>query len=192
MDETIPQSPTVSVPELWPGEWFRELGDEVRVPALGRLPLLLSRRDVATLKESGRALERLAWRVLYATGMREGELLALERSALGENFVQLADRKAVIDTETLRELHQVEGERLFAWTPEQLLRKWIDATRRCGLLVRYTESERKSRPAALRHAFAAHRLEDGMDLFYVAVAVGAIDAAVLACVARPGRGERQP
>ena len=148
-------------------EWAGELGGELSyAPSAARmqLPLVPSRSDVRALLECQllSPLQRLALRTLYATGMRGEELFELE--LLENGRLQVAGRMLAADGATLEELGQLGGA-LFEGECLQDLQSWLEvAAGAVGVLQRFQGAGRPLSPRALRHAYASHCLDDGMDL----------------------------
>jgi len=82
-------------------EWPLELSEEVRTPNTDRLPIIPDRVEIAELFATEDALERLAFRTLYETGLREAEFLALTKDQLAEGFLEVAGRRVLLRPETL-------------------------------------------------------------------------------------------
>ena len=140
-------------------EWRQELLQEVQLPAqlaCFQLPWILSRQDVAKILAC--PPYSLVWRVLYGSGVRPHELFAIEFSDSGQ--LQVAGRTVCLDPPTLAELkaNPISGD------PDQLLSWWREAAANTGLDRKFAAANRTLHPQTLRHTFASHRLEDGMDL----------------------------
>ena len=140
-------------------EWRDELLGELLNPpdkAHLQLPLILSRREIARVLACPR--HSLIWRVLYGTGMRPHEYFQVEFREDGQ--IQLPDRMVILDPETWTELK--------ANPPQgnlpKLLAAWSETAASIGLDRKFAGIGRPLHPQSLRHAFASHRLEDGMDL----------------------------
>lgn len=154
-------------------EWPLELSDEVATPNPDRLPIVPDRTEIAALLASEDALEQLAFRVLYESGLREGEFLGLGREQLRDGFLEAGGRRVLIREETLRELHQLpEGVRLFGWDTVELRKRLRARARKTGLIKRYDGLDRKLVPAMFRHACGVHLVENGMDIFALHVLLG--------------------
>lgn len=155
-----------------PEEWLLELGNEVPNPSHDRLPLVLARDEIQTVVATGTELEKLAWDTLYATGLREDEFLELTPEDLKEDHLVADGRQVAIDLEVLKQLHRLETKRLFPWDRSQLRKRLRQAARKTGALERFERSGRKLLPSTFRHAYAAHRLENGMDLLTLKALLG--------------------
>lgn len=120
------------------GEWLCELGDEVSVgkEPLYRLPLIPPRAWLGDLPEP------LA--TLYATGLRAEEYLGLRAEQVSGQGIWLDDRFVPVDRPIPLGLPiELEAGRLQAL---------------------FAASGRRLTAATFRHAYATHRLEDGMPL----------------------------
>ncbi len=163
----------------------------VRAPKLERkLPRLLSEREVERLLESIEVAtlkgkrDRAILELLYATGMRVGEMIALDLEG-----VDLSERVIIV-----RGKGRKERQVLFGSRAEQAIRDWLAARRaekgpaagrgtdalfvntrgarlsdrsvRKILEARLRECALKRRisPHGLRHSFATHLLDRGADL----------------------------
>lgn len=154
-------------------EWPLELGEEVANPSRDRLPIVPDRVELAELLATEDELEQLAFRTLYESGLREAEFLALTREQLHEDFMDVAGRKVLIGKETMAQLHQLPNEgSLFGWEQAELRKRLRARARKTGLIERYEPIQRKLLPSMFRHAYAVHRLENGMDVFMVRALLG--------------------
>ena len=154
-------------------EWPLELGEEVANPSRDRLPIVPDRVELAELFATEDELEQLAFRTLYESGLREAEFLALSREQLHEDFLDVAGRKALIGKDTMAQLHQLTNEgSLFGWEQAELRKRLRARARKTGLIERYEPIQRKLLPSMFRHAYAVHRLENGMDVFMVRALLG--------------------
>lgn len=163
-------------------EWLEELAGELGVEELvrgERLPAVPTRAEMRQLLQApDLPRDRLMFRVLYASGVRVGELVQLTFADVrfGERllFVRAGkgnqDRYALIDEETCEQLAAWQGEqgpeaRVFGLSVRQvqrLVEKW---GKRTGLHQVYAAMRRNLTPHSFRHAFATHAYENGMDLF---------------------------
>jgi integrase/recombinase XerD len=150
----------------------------------GALPLVLSREDCRKLIEyfSGEdeksIRNRLIIKTLYYTGMRIGELAELKKADINFNegiiFIRSGkndkDRYVCIDPETLHEL-QIWAEKmdlttsLFGISDRQCRRVVEKAGSETGIADKYEGLNRVFSAHSLRHAFATHSIENGMNIF---------------------------
>jgi len=155
-------------------EWPLELSEEVRTPNTDRLPIIPDRVEIAELFATEDALESLAFRTLYETGLREAEFLALNKGQLAEGFLNVAGRRVLLRPETLKELNELAelDPSLFGWEEAELRKRLRDRARKTGLINRYEPIERKLMPSMFRHACGVHLVENGMDIFVLHVLLG--------------------
>lgn len=154
-------------------EWPLELSDEVLTPNADRMPIIPDRGEIAALLASEDALEQLAFRTLYETGLRESEFLGLGREQLRDGFLEVAGRQVLLRGETFQGLGQLpEGPRLFGWETAELRKRLRARARKTGLIKRYDGLDRKLMPAMFRHACGVHLVENGMDIFALHVLLG--------------------
>ena len=153
-------------------EWPLELGGEVATASIDRMPILPDRVEIAALFKGPDLLENLAFRTLYETGLREAEFLQLGLEHFRDGFLEVAGRRVFLREETLRELHQLGGDRLFGWDVAELRKRLRGRARQTGLIKRYEGMDRKLVPAMFRHAFGVHLVENGMDIFALHVLLG--------------------
>lgn len=163
-------------------EWLEELVGELTAEEVvrgDRLPAVPTRAEMLQLLAApDNPRDRLILRVLYASGLRVGELVALRfadvRYAEGLLFVRAGkgnkDRYALADEETFRLLAEWQGEQgpevrvisLSVRQVERIVEKWAKAT---GLHQVYEAMGRNLTPHSFRHAFATHAHQAGIDLF---------------------------
>lgn len=161
-------------PELrFAEEWVLELSEEVITPNLDRLPIIPDRAEIARLIASEEALESLAFRTLYETGLRETELLQLSKTQLADGLMNVAGRRVLVRPETLKQLNQLPDEgKLFEWEPAELRKRLRARARETGLMKRYEPIDRKLMPSMLRHACGVHLVEKGVDIFMLKAVLG--------------------
>ena len=131
------------------------------------IPLVITQREIRELLAAPHMnpLELLALRTLYASGIEARELVLLKREHLQTDTASLKfdKRVALLDDETFQRLASLNWAD-WRWTARKLDGVLERAAK--GLVGRrYAAMERKLRPQALRIAFAAHSLENGMGLF---------------------------
>lgn len=144
------------------GDWAKELGDEMPVTSPHQadtlLPLVPAPRAIFELINSP-ALPpdgRQSLRFLYATGIHDSELTG---ATLQPGLLLLANGRIVpLDSRTA-------SAPLPSATVEQLQQWVLLAAGQTGLLTRFQSCGRIPRPSLLRHAYAIHSLENGMDIF---------------------------
>jgi integrase/recombinase XerC len=160
-------------------ELHDEMGELTLETAVKHLPAVPSVREVRALLEAARKDPRdyLVMRTLYATGVRRAELAAMRIADVSHDdatiFVRNGkgseDRYVCVDLETLKRLRAWQGDRpvddlLFGVKPQMVEHIVVTYGREVGLVQKYAAMERSFSPHSLRHAFATHRYEAGMDL----------------------------
>lgn len=163
-------------------EWVKELAGELTAEELvrgDRLPAVPTRAEILQLLAApDNPRDRLILRVLYASGLRVGELVQLRfadvRYAEELLFVRVGkgnkDRYALADEETFRLLEEWQGEQgpearvvsLSVRQVERIVEKWAKKT---GLHQLYAAMDRNLTPHSFRHAFGTHAYQGGIDLF---------------------------
>lgn len=145
-------------------EWIDELAGEAEVGAKPHnvLPLIPGRAQLqATLNAPILSdYQRLALRTLYRSGIRPRELSQIE--LLADGSIRVGPRLVAIDPETFRALTQLPA--LFPESQGELYAWLTTAANSSGLLDRCHGMGRKLSANLLRHSFACHQLEQGMDL----------------------------
>ena len=162
----------------WPGRQLKFRLDPA-VPTPEEVGLLL--RVAASIKYSYYVILRL----LYASGLRLAELAALRwgdvlwdhctlfiRCGKGER-----DRYVLVDSETLRHLRQLRALQKKPGTVigvKEITVRWM--VRRCadasGLYAHYLQRGEGLSTHSLRHAFATHCYENGLDYFILSRLLG--------------------
>ena len=121
--------------------------------------------------------EKLAFRTLYETGMREAEFLELSKDQLADGFLSVAGRKVLITPKTLTQLNQLgdsakKDAKIFGWEVAELRKRLRARARKTGLMDRYEPIDRKLMPAVFRHACGVHLVENGMDIYLLKALLG--------------------
>jgi site-specific recombinase XerD len=172
--QVVDPAPVVERPRM-PAEWLAEvIGEHPTASDKEKwLPLVPTRREVAALVQCSalESLPQLALRTLYASGIRAEELLALKPESLDleKGAIRAGERWVVIDSETLDHLAKTLP---WAFTADEL-QGWLERSARAtGLWQRFEASGRVILPKTLRHSFATHCLENGMDLFSLHALLG--------------------
>lgn len=178
----------------WQEEIYWELKDEIGKKKSFRydrlLPVVLTREECVELTNSfqkGKKAQRnrLIVRVLYSTGMRIGELeniklcdmnfkkrtLFIREGKGSKDRYVLFDRKTLKDIKEYIEIEKVEG-RLLNVKKRQTQYIIEKAGRTTGISKKYEDMDRKFSAHSLRHAFATHCFENGMDLFILKKLLG--------------------
>lgn len=156
-----------------------EIGDVPVELAVKQLPAVPSVREVRTLLDCAKVEPRdyLMVRIFYYTGIRVAELSALTFADVSQDdetvFVRRGkggyDRYVLIDSRTLKLIHDWQGSRPVSHPVIDLDTRQIDRIvhdygRLAGLVQKYEAMGRSFSPHSLRHAFATHRYDAGMDL----------------------------
>jgi len=171
----------------WQEEIYWELKDEIGKKKSFRydrlLPVALTREECLELINSfqkGKKAQRnrLIIRRLYSTGMRIGELeniklcdinfqkrtLFIREGKGSKDRYVLFDRKTSKNIKEYIEIEKIEG-RLLNVKKRQTQYIIEKAGRTTKITKKYEEMERNFSAHSLRHAFATHCFENGMDLF---------------------------
>lgn len=151
------------------------LNPQTRIPTA-----ILSPAEILTLIATpAKPLHRLVIRTLYATALREAELIALRYVDLGPTlFVRSGkgpkDRYTLMDPETLRLL---QGDHppdalLFPMTRMTVYNIVDKAAQASGLHDKYAPLGLRISPHTLRHAYATHCYQNGMQLAHISKLLG--------------------
>lgn len=144
--------------------------EETPGPFHGILPLILSRQVVRAFLRDAPIQFALAFRVLYASGVREDGLLRLTSAdRLDPGRLRVNNRVVCLDDETARALSGLEGP-LFPFSSEHLRAALQDtAPEQCA---RFHSLGRVLLPSAFRHAYATHCYAAGMSPSHVRALLG--------------------
>ena len=155
--------------------WDKEIAGEYVPPPVepGQriphwIPQVTSRREMRELLAAPNLepLERLVLRTLYASGIRDHELIALKPENVHSETASLRfdHREAMLDPETCQQLAALDWT-TWDWSVPKLKQVLKRAAQSCQLKKRYEAMGRKLLPQALRFAFATHFLENGSGLY---------------------------
>lgn len=160
---------------IYEREYLQQLEEEVPLQQLIRgkrlpyVPFADAIWSVAEAMESGEG--QLAARVLYRSGvfLRELELMKFSEIDFSSGVIGLPTRPVVVDPDTLQVLDQwrtahPEQDRVFTLSTQELASSLEVAAERTGLAERFRAVDRKFTPNCLRHAYATHLLEAGLDI----------------------------
>ena len=168
-------------------EVFEELVDELGDAALTgkHLPAVPTRREIRRLIQAARPpRDRLIMRLLYATGVRVGELVKLQAADVRSDltvFIRSGkedkDRYVCVDPATMRMLERwiaadPNRESLLDISVRQVNRLVKEYAGPLGLVEKYEQMNRSFSPHSFRHAFATHSYENGMDLYVLKKLMG--------------------
>lgn len=149
---------------------------ELAVKALPAVPTV---REVKSLLLAAQSELRdyLAMRIPYYTGVRVGELAAFCLADFFDDGTALVrqgkggyDRYVCVDPKTLALVRKLHGSKdpakpVLGVGERQIERIVRDYGLQTGLVQKYEAMARSFSPHSLRHAFATHRYNNGMDLF---------------------------
>lgn len=162
-------------------EWQELRLDKMQpaIPTPSEMGLLL--KTAASLKRMYYVLLRL----FYATGLRLSEMGALRFADILWDanciFVRCGkgdkDRYVLVDDETLQHVRSLPGSSeldrpLFDLSDNSLRRIVHDCARASGLYAHYVQFERGLSTHSLRHAFANHSYENGLDFSLISHLLG--------------------
>lgn len=138
-----------------------------------KLPDVLTKDEVNKLLQNASNKRDLAIiRLLYASGLRVSELVALDRDSIEGNQIRVRsgkgkkDRVVYIDDGTVRILNEYLNEKkdgsdkLFEITVRNIQKIVKKTAERAGI-------KKKVSPHVLRHSFATHLLENGADIVVI-------------------------
>ncbi|WP_121666890.1 site-specific tyrosine recombinase/integron integrase [Mesonia aquimarina] len=150
-----------------------------------QLPIVLSRREIISILQHTRNIKhRLILGLLYSSGLRIGELLSLRTRDIDVDRKQIfvyrgkgrKDRFAILSDGILPLLsnyiatyqpnfYLVEGQNEKRYSAESVRAFLKTSCKRAGI-------NKKVTPHTLRHSFATHMLEDGIDIRYIQELLG--------------------
>jgi site-specific recombinase XerD len=156
-----------------------ELGDISGEAAVKQLPAVPTKEEVfALLRAPQDERDHLVIRLFYATGVRNAELAHVRVADCSPEecriFIRLGkegkDRYVVADAHTFELLAKhlagkTPDARVFDLEPRELERIVHRYADEIGLIAKYDAMQRSFSPDSLRHAFATHLYDNGMDLF---------------------------
>ena len=150
-----------------------------------KLPTVLSRNEVIRILQVTKNLKhRAILGLIYSSGLRIGELLSLKLSEIDVDRKQIfinsgkgkKDRTVILAESILPLLYNylhtytpqkyfVEGQNGGTYSAEAIRSFLKKSCRQAGIVKRVS-------PHTLRHSFATHMLEDGVDLRYIQTLLG--------------------
>ena len=157
-------------------DWSMEPLPCARVPK--RLPRILTRGEVRTLLDAAtRSRERVMLMAAYAAGLRASEVVGLRAADVDSGRMLLTVRQGKGQRDRVVMLSPVLRDELRAYWKEFRPRDWLfpgpdplkpltalSFTRACAAVARRSGLGKRITPHTLRHSFATHLLEDGVDL----------------------------
>lgn len=146
-----------------------------------KLPDVLTRKEISRLLQNASRKRDLAIiRLLYASGLRVSELVALDLDSIEGNQIRVRsgkgkkDRVVYIDDGTLQVLNEYLKERkdgsdrLFKISVRNIQKIVEKTAEKAGI-------KKKVSPHVLRHSFATHLLENGADIVVIKDLLGHVN-----------------
>lgn len=170
-------------------ERFEELDDEFEREEVGkrtrRLPAVPTREEVRRLLDTAREQDRnvgkrdyLIIRLMYATGCRRSELENMRLADMNYKEQRVfirdgkwdKDRYVLIDKKTAELMEEFTyglglADPIFNIQDRQINRRIVHWATVTGLADRYDAQDRSFTSSSLRHAYATHMHEAGIDLY---------------------------
>ena len=177
-DKSKPAAPPIPLSEEWSDELAREVPEDEKHER--RLPAVPTRDELRQLLKAAEVKRRdhLIIRLFYSTGVRRAELAAITLADLQlreqKIFIRSGkgdkDRYALVDQATAAMLERfVYGRALddpvFDVGDDRMNDIVKEYAKDLGLLQRFEAMGRRFSAHCLRHAFATHLWESGIDLF---------------------------
>ena len=170
-------------------ERFEELDDELEREEMGRrtrrLPAVPTREEVRLLLDTAEEQDRnvgkrdyLIIRLMYATGCRRSELENMRLADMNYKEQRVfirdgkwdKDRYVLIDKKTAELMEEFTyglglADPIFNIQDRQINRRIVHWATVTGLVDRYDAQDRSFTSSSLRHAYATHMHEAGIDLY---------------------------
>jgi integrase/recombinase XerD len=152
-----------------------------------KLPLILSRDEVRRVLEAAPGLKyKAALSIAYAAGLRVAEVVALKVSDIDSKRMLLRVEQGKGRKDRYAMLSPVLLELLREWWKVSRSRGWLfpggrdpvqpmttrQLTRACHMAAQAAEINKRVTPHTLRHSFATHLLEHGVDIRVIQVLLG--------------------